>query len=140
MFRHKFHEDFVMQTQTILLYIYFWLVYLKKQNVHEMGDVLPFVKCAFYQRIVKRRCHATNFPNALRILKTLKQKTNPAALKPQISSTICATTESILLLNYIIEPRHEISNNVVCATSKGSDQPAHTRCLIRTFASRLKIL
>ena len=23
------------------------------------------------------------------------------------------------------EPRHEISNNVVCATSKGSDQPAH---------------
>ena len=26
----------------------------------------------------------------------------------------------------IIEPRHEISNNVVCATSKGSDQPAHT--------------
>ena len=25
----------------------------------------------------------------------------------------------------IIEPRHEISNNVVCATSKGSDQPAH---------------
>ena len=22
------------------------------------------------------------------------------------------------------EPRHEISNNVVCATSKGSDQPA----------------
>ena len=28
-------------------------------------------------------------------------------------------------------PRHEISNNVVCATSKGSDQPAHTRSLIR---------
>ena len=25
------------------------------------------------------------------------------------------------------EPRHEISNNVVCATSKGSDQPAHTQ-------------
>ena len=27
----------------------------------------------------------------------------------------------------IYEPRHEISNNVVCATSKGSDQPVHTR-------------
>ena len=40
----------------------------------------------------------------------------------------------------IIEPRHEISNNVVCATSKGSDQPAHTRRLIRAFASRLNIL
>ena len=39
-----------------------------------------------------------------------------------------------------IEPRHEISNNVVCATSKTSDQPAHTRSLIRTFASRLNSL
>ena len=37
------------------------------------------------------------------------------------------------------EPQHEISNNVVCATSKGSDQPAHTRRLIRAFASRLNI-
>ena len=38
----------------------------------------------------------------------------------------------------IYEPRHEISNNVVhvCATSKGSDQPAHTRRLIRAYASR----
>ena len=33
---------------------------------------------------------------------------------------------------------HEISNNVVCATSKGSDQPAHTRSLIRAFASRFE--
>ena len=38
------------------------------------------------------------------------------------------------------EPRHEISNDVVCATSKGSDQPAHMRSLIRAFASRLNIL
>ena len=38
------------------------------------------------------------------------------------------------------EPAHEISNNVVCATSKASDQPAHTRSLIRAFASRLSIL
>ena len=38
------------------------------------------------------------------------------------------------------EPVHEISNNLVCATSKGSDQPAHTRSLIRAFASRLGIL
>ena len=37
------------------------------------------------------------------------------------------------------EPLHEISNNVVCATSKGSDQPAHTRRLIRAFATRLNI-
>ena len=37
------------------------------------------------------------------------------------------------------EPVHEISNNVACATSKASDQPAHTRSLIRAFASRLNI-
>ena len=36
----------------------------------------------------------------------------------------------------VTEPVHEISNNVVCATSKASDQPAHTRSLIRAFASR----
>ena len=41
---------------------------------------------------------------------------------------------------FSIEPRHEISNYVVCATSKASDQPAHTRSLIRAFASRLNIL
>ena len=40
----------------------------------------------------------------------------------------------------VYEPRHEISNNVVCATSKASDQSAHTRSLIRAFASRLNIL
>ena len=40
----------------------------------------------------------------------------------------------------IFEPRHEISNSVVCATSKGSDQPAQTRSLIRAFASHLNIL
>ena len=42
--------------------------------------------------------------------------------------------------NIYIEPVHEISNNVVCATSKASDQPAHTRSLIKAFASRLSIL
>ena len=39
-----------------------------------------------------------------------------------------------------LEPRHGISNNVVCATSKGSDQPAHMRSLIRAFASRMNVL
>ena len=39
----------------------------------------------------------------------------------------------------INEPRYEIPNNMVCATSKGSDQPAHTRSLIRAFASHLNI-
>ena len=40
----------------------------------------------------------------------------------------------------IIEPWHEICNNVVCGTNKASDQPAHTHSLIRAFASGLSIL
>ena len=44
------------------------------------------------------------------------------------------------IVNLPFEQVHEISNNVVCATSKASDQPAHTRSLIRVFASRLSIL
>ena len=38
------------------------------------------------------------------------------------------------------EPWHGISNYVVCATSKASDQPAHMRRLIRAFASHFHIL
>ena len=51
------------------------------------------------------------------------------------SSDLKSTTNILLF-----EPVHEISNNVVCATSKASDQPAHMRSLIRAFASRLSIL
>ena len=42
--------------------------------------------------------------------------------------------------NFLIEPQHRISKNVVCATSNASDQPAHTRSLIRAFASHMNIL
>ena len=45
--------------------------------------------------------------------------------------------------NYVLqtfEPRHEISKDVVYATSNGSDQPAHTRNLARAFACRLNLL
>ena len=38
------------------------------------------------------------------------------------------------------EPRHEISNNLVCTTSKASDQPGHTFSLTRAFASRFNSL
>ena len=47
---------------------------------------------------------------------------------------------SPLSMTIKFEPVHEISNNVVCATSKASDQPAHTRSLIRVFASPSSIL
>ena len=41
---------------------------------------------------------------------------------------------------FIIERRHEISNNAVYAASKASYQLAHRRSLIRALASRLHIL
>ena len=41
---------------------------------------------------------------------------------------------------YNNEPVHEISYNVVCVTSKASNQPAHMRSLIKAFASRSSIL
>ena len=41
--------------------------------------------------------------------------------------------------NEIYEPRHKMSNTVVCATSKSSDQPAHTHSLIRAFACNIGV-
>ena len=58
--------------------------------------------------------------------------------EPVLIVFIAKSTETFRIS--VFEPRHEISNNVVCATSKGSDQPAHSRSLIRAFASRLRIL
>ena len=48
-------------------------------------------------------------------------------------------TDKLGYYTAVNEPVHEISNNVVCATSKASDQPAHTHSLIRAFASRSSI-
>ena len=64
--------------------------------------------------------------------------------KKDLKKTVKNISEELETLSrthsIIIEPLHEISNNVVYATSKVSDQPAHTRSLIRAFASRLNIL
>ena len=46
-----------------------------------------------------------------------------------MKQTVCKVLKKKLIWDVLSEPRHEISNNVVCATSKGSDQPAHTRSL-----------
>ena len=48
--------------------------------------------------------------------------------------------EMSFLFQYNNEPVHEISDNVVYATSKASDQPAYMRSLIRAFANHLSIL
>ena len=63
----------------------------------------------------------------------------PIQLDRRVTDLACIVVIIITRGNKI-DPRHEISNNVVCATSKGSDQPAHTRSLIRAFAIRLNIL
>ena len=60
-----------------------------------------------------------------------------------LAAHLCeVSSTALLLLAVAFWPRHGISYNVVttCATSKASDQPAHTRSLIRAFASRLNIL
>ena len=44
------------------------------------------------------------------------------------------------MLGVVASNIYEISNDVVGATSKASDQSAHTHSLIRAFASRLGIL
>ena len=49
-------------------------------------------------------------------------------------------TKSILSSKQLSRDIRFRSNNVVCATSKGSDQPVHIRSLIRAFVSRLNIL
>ena len=54
--------------------------------------------------------------------------------------TLCFELLSVRISNIPYEPQHEISNNVVCVTSKGSDQTAHMRSLIRAFASRLNTI
>ena len=50
------------------------------------------------------------------------------------------TLIKISAMVYKFEPVHEISNNVVCVTSKASDQPAHRHSLIRASASCLSFL
>ena len=65
-----------------------------------------------------------------------KDKNQPLATKSNDTRTLV----KLKVMKTTFEPWHMISNNVVCATSKASDQPAHARSLIRAFASRLNIL
>ena len=62
------------------------------------------------------------------------------AVEMKICSLKVKKVDHIPIMQTIIERRYEISNNVVCATSKASDQPAHMGSMIRAFASRLSII
>ena len=61
-----------------------------------------------------------------------------ALIVPTVVFTVAGHHEWAFLR--IFEQLHEISNNVVCATSKASDQPAHMRNPVRAFAIRMNIL
>ena len=77
--------------------------------------------------IIESNSHASVLLNVSKTMrKSDKMLFNPRILSP--------------LLNSFNKFNNDFFNNVVCATSKGSDQPVHMRSLIRTFASRLNIL
>ena len=90
------------------------------------------------------RNNPKNFHLCILHTRKLLPEANRFCTKKQLSPTPSGLKDYIRLYTITIErvnePWHEISNNVVCATSKASDQPAHTRSLIRAFASRLNIL
>ena len=69
---------------------------------------------------------------------------NRSSRNNKMISEIISCDRSVYTMDHpyliVYEPVHEISNNVICATSKVSDQPAHTRSLIRAFASDLSNL
>ena len=65
---------------------------------------------------------------------------NKQAFNPQTLYQLSHSTPHFAKASKPFEPPHEISNNVVYATSKASDQPAHARSLIKAFASHLNIL
>ena len=90
--------------------------------VLELAFLKPIYRCIFHA--FGRHYYTTEIPTILSLFSKVFKQQNDYA---------------IIAIKNNIEPCHEISNNVVCATSKGSDQPAHMRRLIRAFASRLNI-
>ena len=43
-------------------------------------------------------------------------------------------------IRLLVEPRHEISNNMACAANKASDQPVQMHSLIRASAYRFSVI
>ena len=85
--------------------------------------------------------HCADWPEPELLLFLLETKLDFSGQGPYLYvNQFQAFINHIQFEQFRFEPVHEISNNVVCATSKASDQPAHTRSLIRAFASRLSIL
>ena len=79
------------------------------------------------------RCLVQHHPNSCRTL--LLQMGNPIPKYLQCHDHFLQSKH----LKKTYEPRHEIFNNVVCTTSKASDQPVHMHSLIRAFVNHLNI-
>ena len=77
---------------------------------------------------------------AANALWTITWKFKQTFLKDSVKRLNMIQYTAFLSSQRIYEPLHGISNNVVCAASKSSDQPAHTHSLIRAFPSRLNVL
>ena len=85
-------------------------------------------------------CGSPREKTCLRGFRNKKGADQPVHLGRLISTFIIPFLESLSkFATSAYEPRHEISNNVVCVASKASDQTAHTLSLIRDFASLLNI-
>ena len=114
---------------------------------------LPFVIKIFVLSIFEWPFY-TGFTVLARIMSTLLNETNLQYFQLQIEQVVLTRLyvtqanqylcrSNMVFSGYFIfsgEPVHEISNNGVCATSKGSEQPVHMRSLIRAFARRLNIV
>ena len=81
------------------------------------------------------QCVIVAFPSHSNLLFSVQKE-----IRPTFQSMPRFTHCHVALYRIMLyEPRHEISNNVVCEASRVSDQPAHTCSLIRAFACRLNI-
>ena len=104
------------------------------QNVSLSALVLKLTVNTESRRKVKISCALTvKLCTCVRLIKS--DNSNKTAKNYDVLSK---SKDILMILKN--EPVHGISNKMVCATSKASDQPAHTRSLIRAFARRFSIL
>ena len=92
-------------------------------------------------RMDKYQGHSVLMCSRIITLQSLRSDSPPLAeLRGKINCFSTGIIPLQIAVTVLSEPVHEISNNVICATSKASDQPALTRNLIRAFANLLSIL
>ena len=127
-----------------------------------------YARLLYFLENLERRYHTTMMIDALTyhvgghfccLLKTFANSLDPNQVRKNAKSDLVPYCSTLMVFTKIfekladskkackilhpacrVEPQHEITDNVVCATIKGSDQHAHTCSLIRAFASRLNNL